>query len=102
LLLKIRSAHPVTGHDILIEHHGAGLGNRAGGQFRIAGEAYFPDDEDVERATERPGNFIGDGHSTPRQPQYNHIRFIPVLHQFLGQSFPGVRSVPVDHDLSLS
>jgi hypothetical protein len=64
--------------ELIVQHAHATCGNRTHRQLLLAGNAKLADDKDVQRRAQHAGDFIGDGHTSPRQRQHDDIRTIGV------------------------
>ena len=59
----------VSADHIVLEHDNASTGDGTHGQFFLAGNAEFTDDEDIERQMEFASHFKGDRNPTARQSE---------------------------------
>src|SRR3954451_2650906 len=64
--LDLTSRWTVPGHDVIVQDAHAAAGNRTHRKFGMTGCAQLANDEDVERAVQRPRHYEGNRHSASR------------------------------------
>jgi hypothetical protein len=64
--------------DLVVEDARAAGRDGAHCELFVTGDAKLANDKDVERRSERAGDFVRDWHTATRQRQHHHIRAIGV------------------------
>src|ERR1700730_2621331 len=74
-----------TLHDLLVEHANATGRDGTHCQLLVTRDAQLAHDKHIKGCTERAGDFICDGNTTPRQRQHKQIRAIRVSGELRGE-----------------
>jgi hypothetical protein len=89
-------------HNFVIQDAYSTRGNRAHGQFLLAGQAQLPYNQDIQRRLKRLGYRERNWHTAARQRQYKHIRTASIAREQLCQVLArfGTVTKTADHSIS--
>src|SRR5688572_25903602 len=83
----VRGASPQVLDQLVIEHANAAAGDGAHRELAVSWHTKLADYEHVERRAERVGHGCGNGHTAPRESEYDDIRASRIGPQQPGELF---------------
>src|SRR5581483_3012599 len=83
---------------VFVEHRGSAAGDGSHGQFLVAGDPQFADDEYIQRSIEDLRYFVCDRHASPRQRKDERVWTIAITRLQGFTKLPaGIEAIPEVH-----